>query len=431
VNSFIAVNFILKHCSNEGGSPGILLYIKNNISNIGKRLKLTLNNGILVNDGTTTDVFIKVLKTNDIEDSLNSSSNLKTLSANQGLIIKNMINELSEIGKNRGIVDNAFTSQESGNTTLNDIDNPKEGNYAYVRKDETNNNQTWRYDYADFDGDGNYNWTAIVNAGETPRNFNDNPIETNEISDNAITMDKLTESLQHIMEYVDTDGSVTNTITNKINNAVEPIDETIESINEEIETIDEEIETIDETIESINEEIETIDEEIETIDEEIETIDEEIETINETLDNKANTDGSNAIFDNLSEEAKDNITAFIDESIDNKANIDGSNIIKPDFQNNIIDDNLYKRITPDYINGISFNTPFTAPDNGLIVVGSSGSVSQSGYCSVTVNSAIIGFVVYERGYNQIPVKRGDLIILGGTMTAPSIRKFYPYYGGEE
>jgi hypothetical protein len=209
--------FIGADNSNEGGSPGILLYVKNKISGVGKRLKLTLNNGILSNDGTASDVFLKVLKTGDIEDNLTSGSAVKILSANQGRVLKNMIDAVSEVGKNRGVADNAFTAQAEGNTTLADIANPLEGNYAYVKKDETHGGQTWRYDYADFDGDENYAWTAIILVEETPRNFTAYPIETGEIKDGAVTSDKLSEDLGTIIGYVDTEGSIAALIDDRAN----------------------------------------------------------------------------------------------------------------------------------------------------------------------------------------------------------------------
>jgi hypothetical protein len=85
---------------------------------------------------------------------------------------------------------NAFNL--SLNTKLSNIASPKPNDIALVLVDEIHNGQQYQWIFADYNGDGIYNWVPLVsyNSG-AQRNFTTSPIQSYEINVNAVTSAKI------------------------------------------------------------------------------------------------------------------------------------------------------------------------------------------------------------------------------------------------
>jgi hypothetical protein len=98
----------------------------------------------------------------------------------------------------RGTVQNAFTAQQPGATTLADITDPLVGDYAYVHEDETHldalgNPESRRYDYGPDPVTGLIEWNPTIRIDQVPRDFTADPIKTTELADGAVTTEKLAD----------------------------------------------------------------------------------------------------------------------------------------------------------------------------------------------------------------------------------------------
>jgi hypothetical protein len=87
----------------------------------------------------------------------------------------------------------SVTSALAPNTTLADIIDPQPNDEAVVLKDETHSNEQYRWQMADYNGDGIYNWVAIApDLGE--HDFFINQISADELQTGAATAGKIDES---------------------------------------------------------------------------------------------------------------------------------------------------------------------------------------------------------------------------------------------
>jgi hypothetical protein len=211
---------------NEGGSPGILLYVKNKASGIGKRLKLTLNNGILANDGTVSDVFLKVLKTSDIDDSLTSTSILQALSANMGRELAVKVDAAN--GSGGFIEPNDFGSATPTQQALTDYamnyifgsDAPSHDPTEIFNGTKVQNlfdKRVWQLANTPNSQPPIFSWEAALVVSEAQRDFTANPIQTAEITDGSVTNVKLASAIQTRLGYVDTAGSISAALNAKAN----------------------------------------------------------------------------------------------------------------------------------------------------------------------------------------------------------------------
>lgn len=82
------------------------------------------------------------------------------------------------------------TTITTARTTLNDIENPVKGDTAYVMQDELHNDSRSIWMYTELES-GAFGWTWLTSFAPESRNFITNPIQTNEIQDEAVTYDKL------------------------------------------------------------------------------------------------------------------------------------------------------------------------------------------------------------------------------------------------
>lgn len=169
-----------------------------NTTNIPLVIPTTLTSNSLVVGGTNQNFTVELsqndinlistidgkVNISDIVDNTTSTDTNKPLSANQGRILYNMAAELAENGQNRG----SFATYAA---LIAAIPTPNKGDYAYVEADENHNGETWRYDQASNDGGVTLFWSPTVKINEVPRDFTQEPIQTNEIADGSITSAKL------------------------------------------------------------------------------------------------------------------------------------------------------------------------------------------------------------------------------------------------
>lgn len=83
-----------------------------------------------------------------------------------------------------------ITTITTARTTLNDIENPVKGDTVYVMQDELHNDSRSIWMYTELES-GAFGWTWLTSFAPESRNFITNPIQTNEIQDEAVTYNKL------------------------------------------------------------------------------------------------------------------------------------------------------------------------------------------------------------------------------------------------
>jgi hypothetical protein len=91
-----------------------------------------------------------------------------------------------EGGVGYGLMLSVTTGQEP-NSTLYSIVLPKANDVGIVLEDEIHSNQAWQWIYADYNGDGVYNWVPLAPHNVT-RDFYVDPIQEGEIAPGAITI---------------------------------------------------------------------------------------------------------------------------------------------------------------------------------------------------------------------------------------------------
>jgi hypothetical protein len=89
-----------------------------------------------------------------------------------------------------------ITTVQGAGTTLADVPNPQPNDKVRVAIDEIHSNQAWDWSYADYNGDGVYNWVAYAPAGssgsgDSSRDFFVDPIIAAELGVNAANDDKI------------------------------------------------------------------------------------------------------------------------------------------------------------------------------------------------------------------------------------------------
>lgn len=82
------------------------------------------------------------------------------------------------------------TTITTARTTLNNIENPVKGDTAYVMQDELHNDSRSIWMYTELES-GAFGWTWLTSFAPESRNFITDPIQTNEIQDEAVTAEKL------------------------------------------------------------------------------------------------------------------------------------------------------------------------------------------------------------------------------------------------
>jgi hypothetical protein len=79
-------------------------------------------------------------------------------------------------------------------TTLANIANPQPNDEIRVVLDETHSLQSWDWIFADYNGDGIYNWVSLAPAGNT-RDFYTEPVKSGEIDSKAVTDTKIADCI--------------------------------------------------------------------------------------------------------------------------------------------------------------------------------------------------------------------------------------------
>jgi glycine cleavage system H lipoate-binding protein len=104
------------------------------------------------------------------------------------------VGRATEARRNRGTVATV--------ADLDDILTPVSGDYAYVREDEDHNGESSRYDYYIADGDSTAAWHYAIKISDQVRDFEADPIKTAEITNAAVTKEKLAVAIQDTIDNV-------------------------------------------------------------------------------------------------------------------------------------------------------------------------------------------------------------------------------------
>jgi hypothetical protein len=93
----------------------------------------------------------------------------------------------------------ALTTALENNTSLPDISTPKSGDEATVLQDEIHGGTAYDWAYADYNGDGIFNWVPLRVHGSSNRDFVAYPIQQNELGPAVVSIQKLSTPLQAIV----------------------------------------------------------------------------------------------------------------------------------------------------------------------------------------------------------------------------------------
>jgi hypothetical protein len=96
---------------------------------------------------------------------------------------------LNLIGGSGGGASITVAAEQTPGTTLANVTNPAPNDEVTVVLDELHSNNIWTWMYADYNGDGIYNWVSLA-PQENNRDFVLDPIETGELTDKAVTEGK-------------------------------------------------------------------------------------------------------------------------------------------------------------------------------------------------------------------------------------------------
>jgi hypothetical protein len=177
---------------------------------------------------TQSDV-VDVLKKDDVLDVLNDTSTDKALSANMGRELAVRIDASNGSG---GFIDpydfgtatptqQALTDYAMGFIFKSDAANhdPLEI-FNGTKVQNLNDKRVWQLANTPATDPAIFEWMVALVVSEAQRNFTENPIETAEITDAAVTEGKLAVAIRTLLGYIDTNGSIAEAITNALANYV-------------------------------------------------------------------------------------------------------------------------------------------------------------------------------------------------------------------
>ena len=110
-----------------------------------------------------------------------------------------------------------ITSSLVNNITLKDIINPQPNDFATVIQDELHNNVIYVWQYADFNGDGTYNWVSGYPVQADQRDFTVEPITVNELATNAVSTVKIVDGSVTLNKLASNSVNGTKIVANTIN----------------------------------------------------------------------------------------------------------------------------------------------------------------------------------------------------------------------
>ena len=112
-----------------------------------------------------------------------------------------------------------ITSSLVDNITLEDITNPQPNDFATVIQDELHNNVIYVWQYADFNGDGTYNWVSGYPVQTDQRDFIVEPITVNELATNAVSTVKIVDGSVTLNKLASNSVNGTKIVANTINDS--------------------------------------------------------------------------------------------------------------------------------------------------------------------------------------------------------------------
>ena len=112
-----------------------------------------------------------------------------------------------------------ITSSLVDNITLEDITNPQPNDFATVIQDELHNNVIYVWQYADFNGDGTYNWVSGYPVQADQRDFTVDPITVNELATNAVSTVKIVDGSVTLNKLASNSVNGTKIVANTINDS--------------------------------------------------------------------------------------------------------------------------------------------------------------------------------------------------------------------
>ena len=112
-----------------------------------------------------------------------------------------------------------ITSSLVDNITLEDITNPQPNDFATVIQDELHNNVIYVWQYADFNGDGTYNWVSGYPVQADQRDFIIEPITVNELATNAVSTVKIVDGSVTLNKLASNSVNGTKIVANTINDS--------------------------------------------------------------------------------------------------------------------------------------------------------------------------------------------------------------------
>ena len=111
-----------------------------------------------------------------------------------------------------------ITAMLTDNLTLNDIANPTPNDFATVLQDELHDNLIYIWKYADFNGDGVFNWVSGYPVQTEDRDFNIEPITNSELASNSVSMVKILDKNVTLDKLADDSVNADKIVEGSINN---------------------------------------------------------------------------------------------------------------------------------------------------------------------------------------------------------------------
>ena len=126
---------------------------------------------------------------------------------------------VSYVGGNGSGATFNITSSLVDNITLEDITDPQPNDFATVIQDELHNNVIYVWQYADFNGDGTYNWVSGYPVQADQRDFTVDPITVNELATNAVSTVKIVDGGVTLNKLASNSVNGTKIVANTINDS--------------------------------------------------------------------------------------------------------------------------------------------------------------------------------------------------------------------
>lgn len=160
------------------------------------------------------DAFLKIA---DVLDVLTSSATDKALSANMGRILAMRVDAANGSGgfitpydfgtdtpAQEDLTDYAMTTIFGASASTHDPSEIFNG----TKVQNLNDKRVWQLANTPDTDPVVFEWMEALIVSEAQRSFVENPVETSEINDAAVTLDKLATAVRTLLSYVDTGGSI-------------------------------------------------------------------------------------------------------------------------------------------------------------------------------------------------------------------------------